>query len=151
MCTCLKKLTSLLMALICLLSLLGCSKANEDVPVDDTAAGTTAEADTPNEVLTFLDEKYGLTFRLWGPEGSDLYVFRIYPDHAERECHILMPANTNDIAEYHEDLAWEIVGNELIITGEWEGSFLIDISAETATSASTGKVYEICETEPPLE
>ena len=64
MCTCLKKLTSLLMALICLLSLLGCSKANEAVPVDDTAAGTTAEADTPNEVYTFLDKTYGLTFRL---------------------------------------------------------------------------------------
>ena len=146
-----KKLTTLLMALICLLSLLGCSKANEAVPVDDTTAGTTAEADIPNEVCTFLDETYGMTFRLWGPEGSDLYVFRIYPDHAERECHILMPANTDDIAEYHEDLAWEIVGNELIITGEWEGSFLIDISANTATSTATGKVYEICEAEAPLE
>ena len=146
-----KKLTSLLMALVCLLSLLGCSKANEAVPVDDTAAGTAAEADIPNEVYTFLDETYGMAFRLWGPEGSDLYVFHIYPDHAERECHILMPANTDDIAEFHEDLAWEIAGNELIITGEWEESFLIDISANTATSTATGKVYEICEAEAPLE
>ena len=29
-------------------------------------------------------------------------------------------------------------------------NFLIDISANTATSAATGKVYEICEAEPPL-
>lgn len=146
-----KKLTALLMAIICLSGLLGCSMANEEVAAGDPAAGAAAGTDAPNEVLTFLDEKYGLAFRLWGPEGHDLYVFHIFPDHAERECHILMPANTDDIAEFHEDLAWEISGNELIITGDWEESFLIDISANTATSTATGKVYEICEAETPLE
>ena len=144
-----KKLRALLLALICLLSLAGCSK-NVEITAEDINAGTIAQTEAPNEVLTFLDEKYGLAFRLWGPEGHDLYVFHIFPDHAERECHILMPANTDDIAEFHEDLAWEIAGNELIITGDWEESFLIDISANTATSTATGKVYEICEAEPPL-
>ena len=145
-----KKLRALLLALICLLGLVGCSKTVE-VTADDIQAGTISQTEAPNEVLAFLDEKYGLAFRLWGPEGHDLYVFHIFPDHAERECHILMPANTDDIAEFHEDLAWEIAGNELIITGAWEESFLVDISANTATSTATGKVYEICEAEPPLE
>ena len=145
-----KKLRALLLALICLLSLAGCSQ-NVEITAEDINAGTIAQTGAPNEVLTFLDEKYGLAFRLWGPEGHDLYVFHIFPDHAERECHILMPANTDDIAEFHANLAWEIAGNELIITGDWEESFLIDISANTATSTATGKVYEICEAETPLE
>ena len=145
-----KKLRALLLALVCLLSLAGCSGTTE-VTAEDIKVGTVVQAEAPNEVLTFLDEKYGLAFRLWGPEGHDLYVFHIFPDHAERECHILMPANTDDIAEFHEELAWEVAGNELIITGEWEEAFLIDISAGTATSTATGKVYEICEAEPPLE
>ena len=144
-----KELRALLLALICLLSLAGCSQ-NVEITAEDINAGTIAQTDPPNEVLTFLDEKYGLAFRLWGPEGHDLYVFHIFPDYAKRECHILMPANTDDIAEFHEDLAWEISGNELIITGDWEESVLIDISANTATSTATGKVYEICEAETPL-
>lgn len=145
-----KKLTALLLALICLMGLAGCSK-NVDVTAEDINTGTITQTEAPNEVLTFLDEKYGLAFRLWGPEGHDLYVFHIFPDHAERECHILMPANTDDIAEFHEDLTWEIAGSQLIISGEWQETFEIDITAGTATSASTGKTYSICEADQPLE
>ena len=145
-----KKLRALLLALVCLLSLAGCSGTTE-VTAEDIKDGTVVQAEAPNEVLTFLDEKYGLAFRLWGPEGHDLYVFHIFPDHAERECHILMPANTDDIAEFHEDLAWEIAGDELMITGDWQETFKIDIAAGTATSASTGKVYSICEADQPPE
>lgn len=72
-----------------------------------------------------------------------MYAFYIYPDYAERECHILMPANTDDVAEYHKNLSWEVVDEELIITGEWQETFKIDITAETATSTTTGKVYQI--------
>ena len=56
-----------------------------------------------------------------------------------------MPANTNDVAEYNKNLAWEVVDDELIITGEWQETFKIDISAKTATSVATGKVYQIYE------
>jgi hypothetical protein len=41
--------------------------------------------------------------------------------------------------------------DELIITGEWQETFKIDITAETATSTTTGKVYQIYEMQPPLE
>ena len=107
--------------------------------------------DTENEVLRFLTDKYGMAFTLWGPEGQDLYAFYIYPDHAERECHRLMPENTEDTAEYHKDLAWEVVGEELVITGEWQETFRIDIAGETAVSTATGKEYKIYEMELPLE
>ena len=97
-----------------------------------------------NEVLKYFADKYDMTLKLWGPEGHDLYAFYIYPDHAERECHILMPENSDDIAEYQKDLAWEVIGDELIISGAGsQETFKIDILLETATSTTSGRVYKI--------
>lgn len=104
-----------------------------------------SKTEPQNEVMQFFADKYDMKFTLWGPEGQDLYAFHIYPDHAERECHILMSENTDDVAEYHKDLSWEVVDDELIITGEWQETFKIDITAKTATSKTTGKVYQIYE------
>jgi hypothetical protein len=104
-----------------------------------------SKTEPQNEVMQFFADKYDMKFTLWGPEGQDLYAFYIYPEYAERECHILMPENTDDVAEYHKDLSWEVVDDELIITGAWQEIFKIDITAETATSKTTGKVYQIYE------
>lgn len=110
------------------------------------------KTESQNEVLKYFTDKYDMRFKLWGPEGNDLYAFYIYPDHAEWECHILMPENTDDIEQYQKNLSWEVVGDELIISGAGgQETFKIDISLETATSATTGRVYKIYEMEPPLE
>ena len=147
-----KKIIALLLALSCVLALVACSKTDEATTstgnIEDTAS---TETKTQNEVLQFFADKYDMKFTLWGPEGQDLYAFYIYPNHAERECHILMPENTDDVAEYHKNLSWEVIDDELIITGEWQETFKIDITAETATSTTTGKVYQIYEMQPPLE
>jgi len=117
-----------------------------------TPAARTENGEMQNEVLQFLEDRYDRTFKLWGPEGQDLYAFYIYPDHAEWECHILMPANTDDVAQYRKDLSWEVVGDELIISGTESREVLkMDISAETATSTTTGRVYKIYGMDPPLE
>ena len=105
-----------------------------------------------NEVLKYFADKYDMTFKLWGPEGQDLYAFYIYPDRAEWECHILMRANTDDIEQYQKDLSWEVVGDELIISGAGSREiFKIDILMETAASTTTGRVYKIYGMDPPLE
>ena len=115
-------------------------------------ADRTESSDQPNEVLQFLVDRYDMRFKLWGPEGHDLYAFYIYPDHAEWECHILMPANTDDIAQYQKDLSWEVAGDALNISGaESQELFKIDISMETATYTTTGRVYKIYGMELPLE
>lgn len=122
------------------------------VCIEELFAEKRAEAD--NEVLQCLSNKYGLKFELWGPEGQDLYAYRVYPDHADWECHILMPENTDDIEQYQKNLSWEVVGNELNISGtggEWQETLTIDISKETATSVTTGRVYKIYEMDPPLK
>lgn len=108
-----------------------------------------------NEVMKYLEDKYDLQFTLWGPVDNDLYVFHVYPDHADYECHILMPENTDDVEQYWNDLEWEIIDDELIIEnhigGEWSEAFRIDISAQTATSTKTGRVYQIYEMDLPVE
>ena len=123
------------------------------VCIEELFAEKRAVAD--NEVLQYLSEKYGLQFILWGPVENDLFVYHIYPDHADWECHILMPENTDDVEQYWNNLSWKIEGEELIITneigGEWTETFKIDILTETATSTRTGIVYQIYEMDPPLE
>ena len=141
--------------LSCILALASCAKTDEgkttEITADNASIIETVETKPQNQVLQFFYDKYDGMFRLWGPEEQSLFAFYIYPDHAERECHILMPANTDDVSEYHRDLAWKVVDDELRITGEWQEAFTIDIAMETATSAATGKVYQICEMQPPLE
>ena len=110
------------------------------------------KAESQNEVLKYFADKYDMRFKLWGPEGNDLYAFYIYPDYAEWECHILMPANTDDIAQYQKDLSWEVVGDELMIRGAGsQETFKIDMSMETATSTTTGRVYKIYAMDPPIQ
>ena len=141
-----KRIITLFFALSCVLALVGCSKIKEPAtPTSNIEDTVSAETQTQNEILQFFADTYNMKFTLWGPEGHDLYAFYIYPDHAYRECFILMPANTDDVAEYNKNLAWEVVDDELIITGEWQETFKIDISAKTATSVATGKVYQIYE------
>ena len=141
-----KRIITLFFALSCVLALVGCSKIKEPAtPTSNIEDTVSAETQTQNEILQFFADTYNMKFTLWGPEGHDLYAFYIYPDHAYRECFILMPANTNDVTEYNKNLAWEVVDDELIITGEWQETFKIDISAKTATSVATGKVYQIYE------
>ena len=144
-----KRIITLFFALSCVLALAGCSKTNEPTVstgnIEDTVSTESTETQIQNEVFQFFADTYNMKFTLWGPEGHDLYAFYIYPDHAYRECFILMPANTNDVAEYNKNLAWEVVDDELIITGEWQETFKIDLSAKTATSVATGKVYQIYE------
>ncbi len=144
-----KNFMVLVALLFCMLAVVGCS--NPDTENKKVNEATVTEHQSSNAVLNFLTLKYGLTFRLWGPEGSDLYAFYIYPDFAEREYQILMPSNSDDASIYHKDLSWRVEDDELFITGDWQETFKIDLSAETATSAETGKVYQICEMSSPLE
>ena len=145
-----KRIICSMIALVLLISLTACSYIQEHRMHDDiiTTASTSANDDT---VLKYLLDEYDMKFKLWCPEGHDLYAVHVYPDFAERECHILMPANTDDVDEYYKDLSWKIEGDHLILTGAWEETFQIDIAEGTATSTESGKIYTIYEMDPPLE
>lgn len=116
-----------------------------DLPHEVTNAPSEPELHMESEAQSYLSENYSNGFTLWCPDGHDLYAFYVYPDHAERKCDILMPENMDDISEYHKNLSWQTVGDELIFTGDWEETLKVDASAGTAVSVSTGKEYRICE------
>ena len=153
-----KQAIALFLVLSFALALSGCFPTGEEgnaitptVGISGTAA---AETETQNEVLQFLSEKYGLMFMLWGPTGRDLYVYHIYPTHADWECHILMPENTADIEQYRRNLCWKIEEDKLILSSAaegWQETLTIDLSEETATSATTGIVYKLYEIDPVSE
>lgn len=145
-----KRMIWYILALVIAISLAACSKTQEYV-VEDTSIPQESELSIGNEVLKYFTEKYDMRFDLWCPDGHDLYAFYIFPDHAERRCDMLMPTNTNDVSEYDNNLSWKVDGDELIITGEWEESFKINISTGTATSTTSNKVYQIVKPQPPLE
>ena len=148
-----KKWITLFLVLSYALVLVGCIGTAEENTAGVTTESFEATGSEPeNATLQFFKDKYDMTFKLWGPEGHDLYAFYIYPDYAEGECHILMPENTDDIAQYQKNLSWEVVDDELIIHGaESHEAFKIDISMETATSTITGRVYKIYEMKPSVE
>ena len=141
-----KRILCISLAVILLIVLTACSYIQEHSQITKTITSVSAPQ-TGNEALKFLAESYDMNFRLYGPDGTDLYVFYIYPEFAEREAYILMPANTDDVSENHYDLYWEIEDNLLTITGTWQETFRLDIAQETATSTTTGIIYTICETD----
>lgn len=142
----------ILVAILLLSGLAACANTdNANVSSATESIAVTENHQSPNEVIEYFSDKYNMEFLLWGPEGHDLYAFYIYPDHAERECQLLMPRATDDVSICHKDLSWSVDGSELIISGDWEESFKIDISADTATSTTNGKIYKIYEMQPPLE
>ena len=145
-----KRIICAILALTLLIGLTACSYIREHTMGDEiiTSASVSTEE---NEVLKYLWDTYNMRFELWCPEGHDLYTVKVFPEFAERECHILMPAGTDDVEEYYKDLTWRIEGDQLILTGAWEETFQIDIADGTATSQDTGKVYTIYEMDPPLE
>ena len=141
-----KRIVCSILVLLLLVGLTACSYIHEHAMNDDIITSASAPAEE-NAVLKYLVDEYDMRFKLWCPEGHDLYAVYVYPDFAEWECHILMPAGTDDVEEYYKDLTWKIEGDQLILSGAWQETFRIDITEGTAASTETGKIYTIYEME----
>ena len=142
-----KHFLGVFIALIIVIGLTACSNSPEETHSNATVS-TTPISVADSEVLEHLSDKYNMKFKLWGAQDDSLFVYYIYPNYADWECHILMPENTDDITQYQKGLSWEVSGDELIISGvDTHEIFKIDITQETATSTSTGRVYKIYDME----
>lgn len=124
-----------LLTFLTLLTLAACGQEAEipKTTVLPTAALTTQE----DALMEALHTKYGDAFKLWAPEGMELYAFYIYADHAER----MWCSNDDEIRQ--RNLSWTIEGDELVITGEWNERFAIDPETGTATSLADGREYKL--------
>ena len=98
---------------------------------------------TENELmygtLQEIVDRYGFPIHLRMTEGMELTEIILSESSATREW--MSSLVTGSIL--HENLSWSISGNNLIIYGEWEESFTIDIMAGRARSKTDGKEYRI--------
>lgn len=102
------------------------------------AIETTDENANQYGILQNMINTYGFPFNFWNTEGMSFYQFTFTENNAEREW----SEAGNGIAPI-SNLSWSIVGDELLITGEWEETFSLDINAGIATSLTGGRKYEI--------
>ncbi|MBQ2251867.1 MAG: hypothetical protein II329_02750, partial [Clostridia bacterium] len=85
-----------------------------------------------------LISKFGIPFRLYRTEGMTLWEFTIREDSAERGYH-----NSMEGSFMQKNLSWEIKGGELVITGDWNETFTLDLEAGEAISKTDEGVYKI--------
>ena len=153
-----KKLIALCLAIVCLLSLVACSTNDTDNtkpqaeqnnttanPNDSTISNpdnntTAPPADNDATIKAELIAKIGMPFRLWRTEGMSLWCFTISENSAERDY-----SNSMEGQSIAKSLSWKIENGELVITGEWNETFTLDLNAMTATSKTDGAVYSIVE------
>jgi hypothetical protein len=150
-----KKLVAFSLVLVFLLSLAACSanKTDDSKPqIDNNTTNsspdnnttstpdntTTPPVDNDATIKAELIAKVGLPFRLWKTEGMSLWRITILENSAEREY-----SNSMEGQFIEKSLSWEIENGELVITGEWNETFTLDLDKMEATSKTDGKVYSI--------
>lgn len=95
-------------------------------------------ANEDNFSLDIIVQKCGLPFRFYNPVDMELYCFYFFESHARREY-----SSFSDGMVTHDSLTWEIIGDEMIVSGDWNERFTLDLEAFTATSLADGMVYRI--------
>ena len=157
----LNKLPLLLFSILIVFSLSSCSTGKEpkETSADNESIGTSVTGSTEytdidttspsectyadNETLDVIVSECGYPFRFYCPVDMELYHFRFYESYARREYSSFY---INGMIE-HDNLDWEIAGNEMIVSGDWNERFTIDLETFTATSQTDGKVYRIVSTD----
>lgn len=161
-----KKIIALVLILVCVLYLVSCSDADLDefepdtdkndsdnnINDDDTNDKTDNNNQNGNEdnnenntpvdndaiLKAELISKFGMPFRLWRTQGMSLWEFTISENSAERGYH-----NSMEGSFLQKNLSWEIKNGELVITGDWNETFTLDLEAGQAISKTDEAVYKI--------
>lgn len=117
----------------------GTGAFSENIGTFDDTIGSDAISDDGSEygALQEIVDAYGFPIMFNMLDGMELTKIILYEECAERQL-----LNNKDNPTI-KDLTWQISGNVLIISGNWEESFQVDIDAGTATSLSNRKVYRL--------
>ncbi len=83
-------------------------------------------------------DSYGFPFYLRYTEGMSLTKIYIFEDNAEREW-----IHSLEDPAHHDNLTWELKGNTLEISGDWNESFTVNMDTGIVTSLSDGKEYRL--------
>ena len=145
-----KKLIALFLALVCVLGLVACSSndngdSKEQTEINnnrttentDVTAPTSTENDAEYGCLQELVDTYGFPIDLRMTEGMEITTIELSENSAEREW------MSNNEKIVHDNLTWSIVDNHLVIDGDWEEEFTVNVESGHAVSALDGKDYKI--------
>lgn len=160
-----KRILALILSLVCILVFAACSTTDNDnskpqattpnqsansepnnttAPTENTIATETNDTTTSQEntvqygALQNVLDTHGFPFRFWHSEGADYYDFIFTADNVQREIFVNF-----DGPHTMSNLSWSITGNELVISGDWEETFTLDVDLGKATSVNDGKEYRI--------
>ena len=118
---------------------------NNNATTSDNSATTTqpttnppAPVDNDAIIKAALIEKNGFPIKLRRTQGMALWMFTLTENSAERTY---LHSLEGEI--YHKSLSWEIKDGELIISGDWNESFVLDLNANIAISKTDGTQYNI--------
>lgn len=138
----LKKNIALGLVLVCVLGFGACSSSQtEEIETNTTINSETASPDTVDSdanIKAELTEKYGDEFKFYLAFDMELITFEFDETSVVREHHDSM----KDYVPTH-NATWDIVDGELIITGEWNETFMLDLEANIAISKTDGREYPI--------
>ena len=145
-----KKLVAFVLALVCVLGLVACSSndngdSKEQTEINnnrttentDVTAPTSTENDVEYGCLQELVDTYGFPIDLRMTEGMEITTIELSENSAER----VWMSNNEKIV--HDNLTWSIVDNHLVIDGDWEEEFTVNVESGHAVSALDGKDYKI--------
>lgn len=147
-----EKTLALVLLIVFVLGLTACSTTNNDIskPLSDPTNNPPTEVkdkvdseppyaqnDATYGCLQGLVETYGFPICLRMTEGMELTKIEISENTAER---VWMSNNERTV---HENLMWSVDGNHLVISGDWEEEFAVNVETGRAVSTLNEAEYEI--------
>ena len=101
----------------------------------ETSITSTTTAVDKYGSLQELVDTYGLPINLWRMEGVTLTIIELSEGSAKREW------MSNNDQKVKENLSWNIDGNHITISGEWNETFSLNSVNWRAISEKDGKEY----------
>ena len=111
------------------------TKESSSSSSQETTSTSTTVSENNYGSLQELVDTYGLPINLWRIEGVTLTKFELSEDSAKREW------MSNNDQKVKENLSWNIDGDHITISGDWNEGFKIYSDSWRAVSEADGKEY----------
>lgn len=133
-----KKWIALLLALVCALEFAACASQGAEYASTEPETDPPVTIDNDAEIKAELMAKYGGKFKFYLAFDMQLILFVFDDTTVKREHYDSMK---NDVPTH--SATWDIVDGELVVTGEWNEAFILDLEASIAISKTDGREYPI--------
>ena len=143
-----KKLLALMLAFTLVLGLLACTSKDTEVGQIGEQTSNTHRTDPPAtvnpdaELKAELLEKYGGKFEFYLAFDMQLINFNFDETTVVRQH---FDSLKNEQPTHNG--TWNIVDGELVVSGEWNESFILNLESNKAISKSDGREYPIYKAE----